>query len=1350
MSLTDPNPTVLASQTYRSSDSELPPSYYEDFHETTGGFIRQTTTTVTTTTTTTSFFPHIRGRNKVSTSETNAKMSDRVASDVQDLPPEATSASLLINKELPALPERTGKTTNSQMRRPRTAEGIQQTERRESAVGVSMPLALAHASMGLKIPSITPISPGWTAQLMNPDDDPVERQSMMATPRPRKRTSSLKRSKSQIKENTFPAFDLSPPSSATTAPPSAPLPSSRNPYTSAWVGSPEAGSSWNSSPSPASPAIYNEPSQLSGAQTDVELANGKKVTRRASWWGRRKRSEGLVLAPGLKKPDKPAFPISPPSNAQDLIGQPIMRPPQRATSSSSITPKRNAASLGDLMRSPSVPVIDLSTSPPPSEHTMSPSALNPEVSQYRDNVSSDSHSSLTHEDEPLTTSRVPVRTSSRRPRALSLFLKSPTADTPEALSPSRSPFAPSPGQAHPRLRSGPSTPILRRFSSSLFSASPYSSISPTPNSSHSIAGVLSTESRITLPSQPVPQPKIDEESPEDYVQRLLEAVSKAEVAGVLASSGDAFHAEALKIYLERFAFKDDPLDIAIRRLLMHLSLPRETQQIDRVMEAFASRYNHCNPDLFVESDQAYILAFSLIMLHTDAFNKSNKNKMTKAGYIKNTRLPGVQPEILDYFFDNITFAPFIFIEDPMDVNGQRGFSVDSASSTASTFLSKSNKIDPYYLITRDLLHPFRLDVSSIPFQSPYNFLGTAASWDHEELRKAFAEASVVQLGDRDARRQTITDLAFSGFTSTAPSVIPMTLSTHGGMAPAAFSDVWTFKLTKIGLINRKEDVIEGGKRAVARKWKQFKVALTGSQLLFFRDLRWDHHLFEKPGKGRPLTLPNANAVRPDEVLSLQDAVAVLDHSYTKYRNVFRLVLPKGRQYLLQVLDEHELNEWIARINYASAFKTAGIRMRTTGLSGREVELTGIAAANSHAREILQRQRTEATVDSPDHLQVKDQQEDLSQEGEEEASSSSPSISPSLARRDRLIPVSRSSVALDVESADGVFHEDAEKMKAAFEDVKAELAAKSNPLSESSHESAGKRESIRLVRSSSAEKLTTSQESSFPAIDAPHERLSSRGNVIRLKVAELEKKVVTLQGQLDSDLRTAKNLAVLTPFQQTTRVRLQAHVPPLSRRINQLRLDLVKLICHKDVLHADFVADERQRYQTTRAALKVATATLRSRLADSSLSKKESKSDIKSSPHPLSNMPKERVGSFASSSSSTQEGSDAHLSMRVQSITSAPDEQSVQPMEGPSPIRAMSPTTDAEEIYALDEPSRGFEDSSERQSISKERAEDWNKTRAAKRVSLVTVPADVLKGLANRPNLDGVLGQLREEKTSGET
>jgi hypothetical protein len=130
-------------------------------------------------------------------------------------------------------------------------------------------------------------------------------------------------------------------------------------------------------------------------------------------------------------------------------------------------------------------------------------------------------------------------------------------------------------------------------------------------------------------------------------------------------SADEFHAKALRAYIARFDFRHDPLDVALRRLLMDVGLPRETQQIDRVMEAFADHYRQCHPTLFFSegseftvlfydtpahhylSDHPYILAFSLIMLHTDAFNKSNKRKMTKADYVKNTSLPGVPPEVLD-------------------------------------------------------------------------------------------------------------------------------------------------------------------------------------------------------------------------------------------------------------------------------------------------------------------------------------------------------------------------------------------------------------------------------------------------------------------------------------------------------------------------------------------------------------------------------------------------------------------------------------------------------------------------------------------------------------------------------
>lgn len=64
------------------------------------------------------------------------------------------------------------------------------------------------------------------------------------------------------------------------------------------------------------------------------------------------------------------------------------------------------------------------------------------------------------------------------------------------------------------------------------------------------------------------------------------------------SSGDSFYVHALRSYIGRFDFKNDPLDVALRKLLMEVGLPRETQQIDRVVEAFAGQYMQFNPNLF--------------------------------------------------------------------------------------------------------------------------------------------------------------------------------------------------------------------------------------------------------------------------------------------------------------------------------------------------------------------------------------------------------------------------------------------------------------------------------------------------------------------------------------------------------------------------------------------------------------------------------------------------------------------------------------------------------------------------------------------------------------------------------
>jgi hypothetical protein len=89
------------------------------------------------------------------------------------------------------------------------------------------------------------------------------------------------------------------------------------------------------------------------------------------------------------------------------------------------------------------------------------------------------------------------------------------------------------------------------------------------------------------------------------IDQLIRSTPKTEIAAKLASSVDEFHSKGLKRLMDRFDFAWDPIDIALRKLLMEFGLPKETQQIDRVIEAFSQRYSACNPDLFLSSGMFY-------------------------------------------------------------------------------------------------------------------------------------------------------------------------------------------------------------------------------------------------------------------------------------------------------------------------------------------------------------------------------------------------------------------------------------------------------------------------------------------------------------------------------------------------------------------------------------------------------------------------------------------------------------------------------------------------------------------------------------------------------------------------
>ncbi|TQD86038.1 hypothetical protein C1H46_028424 [Malus baccata] len=127
-------------------------------------------------------------------------------------------------------------------------------------------------------------------------------------------------------------------------------------------------------------------------------------------------------------------------------------------------------------------------------------------------------------------------------------------------------------------------------------------------------------------------------SPEEIAAFLKNAsgLNKTLIGDYLGERED-LSLKVMHAYVDSFEFRGLEFDEAIRAFLQGFRLPGEAQKIDRIMEKFAERYCKCNPKAFTSADTAYVLAYSVIMLNTDAHNPMVKNKMSADDFIRNNR-----------------------------------------------------------------------------------------------------------------------------------------------------------------------------------------------------------------------------------------------------------------------------------------------------------------------------------------------------------------------------------------------------------------------------------------------------------------------------------------------------------------------------------------------------------------------------------------------------------------------------------------------------------------------------------------------------------------------------------------
>ena len=169
---------------------------------------------------------------------------------------------------------------------------------------------------------------------------------------------------------------------------------------------------------------------------------------------------------------------------------------------------------------------------------------------------------------------------------------------------------------------------------------------------------------VKLSDLPPPPEPSEDQTPETYLKKLS-GYGKF-ISVILTEKPSEFKERCLELFLkEYFEFARDPLDVALRKLLIFLELPKEAQQIDRLLLSFAKIYFENQKSYYgdncpwTKDSQVYFAIFSLLMLHTDYFNPNNKHKMTKQEFVslvhEDTYSEGdkIPLAILGYYFDNI-------------------------------------------------------------------------------------------------------------------------------------------------------------------------------------------------------------------------------------------------------------------------------------------------------------------------------------------------------------------------------------------------------------------------------------------------------------------------------------------------------------------------------------------------------------------------------------------------------------------------------------------------------------------------------------------------------------------------
>ncbi|KAJ3670258.1 hypothetical protein LUZ60_010582 [Juncus effusus] len=171
--------------------------------------------------------------------------------------------------------------------------------------------------------------------------------------------------------------------------------------------------------------------------------------------------------------------------------------------------------------------------------------------------------------------------------------------------------------------------------------------------------------------------KLVENTPSSVAQFLKNTPTLNKVmVGEYLGQHEEFPLAVMHAYVESMKFSGMKFDSAIREFLKGFRLPGEAQKIDRIMEKFAERYCADNPGLFKTADTAYVLAYAVIMLNTDAHNPMVFPKMSRSDFVRMNTVSDAEEsaptDLLEEIYDSITLQEIKMKDGDLSPSGLKG------------------------------------------------------------------------------------------------------------------------------------------------------------------------------------------------------------------------------------------------------------------------------------------------------------------------------------------------------------------------------------------------------------------------------------------------------------------------------------------------------------------------------------------------------------------------------------------------------------------------------------------------------------------------------------------------------